>query len=444
MRSWRNRWLWTVLVSIIWLCTIAVLYLYLTRRESPRIRNAVHELLWWTDDLHWNYDEMRHCGFDTCRVTNNHKRLHEARAILFYGSNMKVDEFPMPRSGRHLWGLLHEESPRNVPFVPYTEFLRHFNYTSTFSRYSDLPLTTQYLPHPSDLTQLDYQSTFLNKQRHQFNEQLASVVFLQTDCNTMSGREDYVRELMKHIQVDSYGSCLHNRDLPEQLQNDYLNNLYSDALLRFLSPYKFMIAIENGVCEDYITEKFWRPLMAGIIPIYFGSPSIRNWQPQNQSAIYIDEFPNASALAAHLQQVGGNESAYNAYLGHKFNRRQPIQNPLLVNHLLMRGYQMRRSGELSNEDSLFHKFECLMCRRAAWTDQRRPANKRHYNCPLPPVYAPLEQQKEPKYAADWRSMMGVGRCQAQLLDAFWRANIPYTKAEFDARLSEMMEQNKCN
>lgn len=45
--------------------------------------------------------------------------------------------------------------------------------------------------------------------------------------------------------------------------------------MSFLARYKFILAIENGVCEDYITEKFWRPLMIGVIPIYFGSPSIR-------------------------------------------------------------------------------------------------------------------------------------------------------------------------
>jgi len=59
------------------------------------------------------------------------------------------------------------------------------------------------------------------------------------------------------------------------LQKDYLNNLYSPELLRFLSEYKFMIAIENAACPDYITEKFWRPLIMGVIPIYFGSPTIK-------------------------------------------------------------------------------------------------------------------------------------------------------------------------
>lgn len=138
------------------------------------------------------------------------------QGILFYGSNMKPHDFPMPRSPMHKWALLHEESPRNVPYVPHDEFLQHFNFTSTFSRFSDMPLTTQYLPQPSDLTQLDYYYSHGSKQNLQFNSELASVVFLQSDCDTMSGREDYVRELMNHIKVDSYGGCLHNRDMPAE------------------------------------------------------------------------------------------------------------------------------------------------------------------------------------------------------------------------------------
>lgn len=42
-----------------------------------------------------------------------------------------------------------------------------------------------------------------------------------------------------------------------------------------MAQYKFIISYENGICEDYITEKFWRPLIAGSIPIYYGSPSIQ-------------------------------------------------------------------------------------------------------------------------------------------------------------------------
>lgn len=59
------------------------------------------------------------------------------------------------------------------------------------------------------------------------------------------------------------------------LRNDYLQNLYNDELMHFIARYKFIVSIENSVCDDYITEKLWRPLIAGVVPIYFGSPSIQ-------------------------------------------------------------------------------------------------------------------------------------------------------------------------
>ncbi|XP_060665138.1 alpha-(1,3)-fucosyltransferase B [Drosophila nasuta] len=443
MRPWLNRRLLLLLFSLIWLCGVFVLYWYVTHSETDSIRNYTPEILWWTKDMSWNYDETRQCGFSTCRVTNNRQRLKESLVVMFYGSNMKPYDFPMPRSNRHRWALLHEESPRNVPYVPYDEFLQHFNFTSTFSRYSSMPLTTQYLPQASDLTQLDYYTSPQNKQTFEFNKDLASVVFLQSDCNTMSGREDYVRELMKHMKVDSYGSCLHNRDLPESLQKDYLNNLYSPELLRFLAHYKFMIAIENGVCEDYITEKFWRPLIVGVIPIYFGSPSIRDWQPKNKSAIYVDDFPNARALAAFLEQLGDNSTEYFSYLGHKVLRRHTIDNQLLLTQLITRSFSMR-GDQQSQENSLFQRFECYVCRQLHLPHKHRQADKRHYNCPLPPVYAPLEYTSEPQYGADWRSTMSVGRCQAQLLNEFWKTNLTYTAQEFETRLSKMVANGKCD
>lgn len=58
------------------------------------------------------------------------------------------------------------------------------------------------------------------------------------------------------------------------LEQNYLNQLYEDDLLALVAKYKFTIAIENAICDDYITEKLWRPLIAGSVPIYLGSPSI--------------------------------------------------------------------------------------------------------------------------------------------------------------------------
>lgn len=46
------------------------------------------------------------------------------------------------------------------------------------------------------------------------------VVFMATKCASggATGRTDYVRELMQHLDIHSYGKCLHNKDLPLEMQ----------------------------------------------------------------------------------------------------------------------------------------------------------------------------------------------------------------------------------
>lgn len=57
--------------------------------------------------------------------------------------------------------------------------------------------------------------------------------------------------------------------------DDYLGTIQTEAFYRFVARYKFVIAYENSVCNDYITEKLWRPLVLGVVPIYFGAPNIQ-------------------------------------------------------------------------------------------------------------------------------------------------------------------------
>lgn len=91
-----------------------------------------------------------------------------------------------------------------------------FNATATFSRYSDFPLTLQYLPGIEELRSPKYLQSVTQKNEHQIDDQLASVVYVQSICDTMSGRDDYVQELMKFINVDSYGGCLNNKQLSQK------------------------------------------------------------------------------------------------------------------------------------------------------------------------------------------------------------------------------------
>jgi hypothetical protein len=48
-----------------------------------------------------------------------------------------------------------------------------------------------------------------------------------------------------------------------------------------LLDYKFSIAIENTIEQNYITEKFWDCILTQTVPVYFGCPNIADLIPSN-------------------------------------------------------------------------------------------------------------------------------------------------------------------
>ena len=79
---------------------------------------------------------------------------------------------------------------------------------------------------------------------------------------------------------------------------------------KILALHRFYLAFENAVCEDYITEKFWK-MKNLIVPIvlkgsyYQGNPTI----PEG-SYIAADQFESPKALAKYLKYLESNETEY--------------------------------------------------------------------------------------------------------------------------------------
>lgn len=131
--------------------------------------------------------------------------------MMFYGSNLNKTNMPLPRNENHIWALFHEESPKNVPSLLFSSILSLFDVTVTFSQQSDMPLTLQYLESVDKLIDRKFFIDVSEKDRLQTNEDLAPILYIQSICDTLSGRDQYVAELMKHIRIDSYGKCLSNK-----------------------------------------------------------------------------------------------------------------------------------------------------------------------------------------------------------------------------------------
>eukprot|EP00057_Strongylocentrotus_purpuratus_P031286 XP_784168.3 PREDICTED: alpha-(1,3)-fucosyltransferase 11-like [Strongylocentrotus purpuratus] len=345
-------------------------------------------ILWWTDALfphsHRGHISNITCGEHTCLTTSDKRVLSDplTRGILFYGTDFRAYEAPLPRKPWHEWALLHEESPMNNYALVHG--MRLFNHTATFKRGSDYPITTH------SLTNLDYlterEPVPIEEKNRLRKKNFAPILYVQSHCDVAGDRDRFVKELMKHIRVDSYGQCLNNKKIPEDLSNP-IDSMESEQFYDFISKYKFHLAFENAICDDYITEKFFRPLHVGSVPIYRGSPSAQDWAPSKRSFIDVNQFESPRQLAYFIKLLDENDDIYLVYVSFK---ETGITNKALVDHMNNRDYAINQW----NLHSFISGFECHVCKKIserykAELDPSHPAPEKkigdssHMGCPPP-------------------------------------------------------------
>ncbi|XP_061541457.1 alpha-(1,3)-fucosyltransferase 11 isoform X3 [Phycodurus eques] len=265
-------------------------------------------------------------------------------------------------------------------------------------------------------------------------EGLAPVLYMQSHCDVPSDRDRYVRELMKYIEVDSYGKCLNNKALPAHLEDTSTATGEEASFMRFVGRYKFHLALENGHCQDYMTEKLWRPLRQGCVPVYRGSPVVADWMPNNHSIIIIDDFPSPKALASFLKFLDENDNEYAKYLA--FKNIHSVTNTHLLEALETREWGV---NDMSKPNYL-NGFECYVCDRenarlaAERASRKAPeinlppkpkmATNAHMGCPLPsPGYREVQDlPADDGWLQMWPQDYWQSLDQAEGLEALIRTN----------------------
>lgn len=388
-------------------------------------------MLWWSP-LTGENGRLGQCGGETCFFTINRTYLQNpmTKAILFYGTDFTIDSLPLPRKPSHEWALFHEESPKNNYKLFHAPTVTLFNHTATFSRHSHLPLTSQYLEDLQTLTSLEYFVPIQTK--NVLRSRLAPVVYVQSDCDPPSDRDTYIQELMKYVPVDSYGECLHNRDLPPQVNNPSFMD--DTQFYQILAQYKFILAFENAVCEDYITEKLWRPLKLGCVPVYYGATNIEDWLPGNKSAVIVDRFSHPRELAQYINQLDRNDSLYMEYLEWKVQGQ--IDNGHLIHAIKGRTWGVQDV----TQDNYIDAFECMVCRRV-WDNirlqrkglytKRWKANSKHLSCPAPKPFSFLHERSSKTSMRElWGPSFEQSKKEAAALRRLVDRNRNFTSQEF--------------
>ena len=103
-------------------------------------------------------------------------------------------------------------------------------------------------------------------------------------------------------QVDIYGGCGH---------------LYcgsTDQCLKMLrADYKFVLAFENSLCGDYVTDKLYTALENGVVPVVYGGADYLAYAPAG-SFVDARDFATPRHLADYLHLLNRNDNLYAKYL----------------------------------------------------------------------------------------------------------------------------------
>lgn len=179
-----------------------------TRWPGRKDAGDLPVLLWWSPGLfpHFPGDSERiECARGACVASRDRRvrGLSRTRALLFYGTDFRASEAPLPRLAHQSWALLHEESPLNNFLLSHGAGIRLFNLTATFSRHSDYPLPLQWLPGAAYLRRA---APPLRERAEWRRRGYAPLLYLQSHCDVPADRDRYVRELMRYIPVGASGS----------------------------------------------------------------------------------------------------------------------------------------------------------------------------------------------------------------------------------------------
>jgi Glycosyltransferase family 10 (fucosyltransferase) C-term/Fucosyltransferase, N-terminal len=281
-------------------------------------------ILFWSDP----YFSVDDAGLvaDHCELTADRDRFELADAVVFPVPTSVFDgNAPPPERGRpdQCWVAWSGESSVHFPQLDDPSYVGRFDLTATYRFDSDVPIPYLWdgmfealapiLPTAARMT-------------------VPAAAFVSSPWDRC-GRNDYFSELLRHLEIDSFGRVCHNRDLVEDRGRE--------TKLATIARYRFTIAFENSVAHDYVTEKFFDPLLVGSVPIYRGAPNVADFAPGERCFVDASAFAGPRELAAFIADVTDDE--YDRF--HEW-RLQPLRREFTARCNQVAGHPLVRLAHL--------------------------------------------------------------------------------------------------
>ncbi|KAG0325625.1 Alpha-(1,3)-fucosyltransferase 11 [Podila humilis] len=286
-----------------------------------------YPILWWTRWFDSTREEgivVNNCGVPyTCKFTLDRSKYDEAKVIVYHGSRFNPDDISSiedVKAGKKSWVLETQEAPK--AFQIKSKWTHVFTHTWTYSFDSDFVFS--YFKPGRDpgsfISNILAKPMHTIEEKNQFRKQgLAPVAWIVSSCTSENGRHYYVKQLLKHINIDIYGHCMKNKEWPLLPSGEPMSEFAN------VGRYKFYLSIENTNCKDYVSEKIERPYIVGNVPIVDGPKDYSRYTASNHSIIRFDDFATPEQLGLRLHELDQDDEKYLSYLKYK---TMPPETPL--------------------------------------------------------------------------------------------------------------------
>lgn len=152
---------------------------------------------------------------------------------------------------------------------------------------------------------------------HDYKNRQNSAIWFVSNCDSKY-RIDFASKLKSHFPIEVVGSCakyVHSKE--ESFFINFIRNLFQPSCDRYsaceskkLAKPKFYLSFESKNCSNYLTEKIWRILRSGLIPVVL-QPNKEFYELNlpPDSFIHAQDFDyDPVRLANYLDRVSKNFS----------------------------------------------------------------------------------------------------------------------------------------
>ena len=273
---------------------------------EPKVNTEPKVILFWTTYYgmgRWKINAGREvCGQYTCLLTYDKGQYVKANALMFHHRTDWLLRLPTdrPRIPSQRWVLYNRESswwgPKGGQLDKANNLL---NWTMGFRKDNDITIPTAIVRKGQFKEGFDPNKNYLEGKSGDVTALMSACIYYPHPG--YEPRRRYMDFLAKHgLNFDMYGKC--GKDCGGKFS----------ACSNVLKKYKFVLAFENSLCDEYVSEKPYRNgLQLGVVPVVMSGANLSDpYVLPPGSFIDAGQFSSVFALVSFLKKVGSDPKLY--------------------------------------------------------------------------------------------------------------------------------------